>query len=138
MPPLPVVSAATLLWPTLDCLLAGLLLGPVLSMPARRRFALWIGACEGLAGVTGRLLPPHAAFTLPDWLTYLLAAPLVCAGLLGRRRGLMAIPVLLAFDNLLQPQTCLTAATEAVLGAALAWLGLTTTAALRVRSARSV
>jgi len=120
---------SAMLLPALDSLVAGLVVGPGLASRAHGRFALWVGTCDGLASMTGWLLPPHGGLSLPDWLGYLLAAPLACLALSGRRWATLVLPVLLASDNLLQPAAPCVALAGAALSAAFAWLGTNAAAA---------
>lgn len=107
-----------------DSLIAGLMIGPALSLwRDRALFALLFGICDGAATLLGAVVP-HFVPEPPAVLLYLLAIPLVILGAWRSRGWLYATPVLFSLDNFAASSAASDAPGLALGSAAMAAAGL--------------
>ena len=113
-----------------DSLLAGIAIGSILVFYRNcLLFALLFGVCDGLATLLGSLAP-HRLPGAPAAALYLLAVLLIIQGSRHSRTWLLALPLLLAFDNFAVggaiadvPLLALSSAAMAAVGMALGGVG---------------
>jgi hypothetical protein len=107
-----------------DSLLAGIAIGPIIVFYRNRLlFALLFGVCDGLATLLGALAP-HRLPGAPAAELYLLAVLLIIQGSRHGRTWLLALPLLLAFDNFAVGGTIADVPLLALSSAAMAAVGM--------------